>query len=343
MRGATCATCTDRRSSTFAFDRQRSLGSDGRRGRGARRPAATALCRHLALRPAAQACARAAFPARSQSLREDRARGPAQRAGRHPGGGTRAGRADQGAAGRWRGPHRRGREGPPLRGRAWRASNGAIPIGSKSSRATRSPSTSRLSGSAWIGIVANLPYNVGTRLLLRWLERVERIESMTLMFQREVAMRITATGGRDYGGLSVRAQWLCACERLFDVSPRAFVPPPGVVSTVVRLVPRATPLAPAEPGRPRCRDSRGILSAQEDAAPRASRPHPGASGAASERWHLARSAGRDAFGRRVLRAGPRLGGDAARLRAVSRNCQRLRQRLSHPPMPRCARERRRDG
>ena len=99
-----------------------------------------------------------------------------------------------------------------------------------------------------IGIVANLPYNVGTRLLLRWLERVEHIESMTLMFQREVAARITATGGRDYGGLSVRAQWLCTCERLFDVSPRAFVPPPGVTSTVVRLVPRTAPLAPADPG-----------------------------------------------------------------------------------------------
>ena len=102
-------------------------------------------------------------------------------------------------------------------------------------------------GPARIGIVANLPYNVGTRLLLRWLEQVERIESMTLMFQKEVAARITAAGGKDYGGLSVRAQWLCTCERLFDVSPRAFVPPPGVLSSVVRLVPRATPLAPAEP------------------------------------------------------------------------------------------------
>ena len=102
-------------------------------------------------------------------------------------------------------------------------------------------------GSARIAIVANLPYNVGTRLLLRWLERVERIESMTLMFQKEVAQRIAATGGRDYGGLSVRAQWLCACERLFDVSPRAFVPPPAVTSAVVRLVPRDAPLAPADP------------------------------------------------------------------------------------------------
>ena len=103
-------------------------------------------------------------------------------------------------------------------------------------------------GRARIGIVANLPYNVGTRLLLRWLERVERIDSMTLMFQKEVALRITATGGRDFGGLSVRAQWLCTCERLFDVSPKAFVPPPAVVSSVVRLVPRAAPLAPAEAG-----------------------------------------------------------------------------------------------
>ena len=98
-----------------------------------------------------------------------------------------------------------------------------------------------------IGIVANLPFNVGTRLLLRWLERVERLHSMTLMFQKEVAQRITATGGRDYGGLSVRVQWLCTCERLFHVSPRAFVPPPAVTSTVVRLVPRSAPLAPAEP------------------------------------------------------------------------------------------------
>ena len=98
-----------------------------------------------------------------------------------------------------------------------------------------------------IGIVANLPFNVGTRLLLRWLERVEHLDSMTLMFQKEVAQRITATGGRDYGGLSVRAQWLCTCERLFDVRPRAFVPPPAVTSAVVRLVPRRAPLAPADP------------------------------------------------------------------------------------------------
>ena len=102
-------------------------------------------------------------------------------------------------------------------------------------------------GRGRFAIVANLPYNIGTRLLLRWLERVERLESMTLMFQKEVAARITATGGRNFGGLSVRAQWLCSCERLFDVTPKAFLPPPSVVSTVVRFVPRAAPLAPAEP------------------------------------------------------------------------------------------------
>ena len=102
-------------------------------------------------------------------------------------------------------------------------------------------------GRGRFAIVANLPYNIGTRLLLRWLERVERLESMTLMFQKEVAARITATGGRNFGGLSVRAQWLCSCERLFDVTPKAFLPPPSGVSTVVRLVPRAAPLAPAEP------------------------------------------------------------------------------------------------
>ena len=171
-------------------------------------------------------------------------------------------------------------------------------------------------GSARIGIVANLPYNVGTRLLLRWLEQVERIESMTLMFQKEVAVRITATGGRDYGGLSVRAQWLCTCERLFDVSPRAFVPPPGVVSIGGSPGAPRNPARAGGPRRPRCRDSRGIRPAQKDAAPRPSHPYPGAAGAASERGHLTRSAGGDALGRRILRSRPRLGGDAARLSAV---------------------------
>lgn len=97
-------------------------------------------------------------------------------------------------------------------------------------------------------IVANLPYNVATPLLFRWLGNIDAFESLTLMFQREVALRIAAKpGGRDYGRLSVAAQWLCETRLMFDVPPQAFVPPPKVTSTLVRLVPRPQPLAPADP------------------------------------------------------------------------------------------------
>jgi 16S rRNA (adenine1518-N6/adenine1519-N6)-dimethyltransferase len=95
-------------------------------------------------------------------------------------------------------------------------------------------------------IVANLPYNIGTRLLLNWLHRLEGIASMTLMFQKEVADRLTAAPGSPaYGRLSVITQWLCEARPLFDIPPRAFVPAPRVTSTVVRLAPREKPLAPA--------------------------------------------------------------------------------------------------
>jgi len=92
-------------------------------------------------------------------------------------------------------------------------------------------------------IVANLPYNVGTRLLLGWLETPERWESLTLMFQREVADRLTAdVGGKDYGRLAVLVTWLTEARRIMDLPPAAFTPPPKVSSAVVRLVPRAAPL-----------------------------------------------------------------------------------------------------
>jgi 16S rRNA (adenine1518-N6/adenine1519-N6)-dimethyltransferase len=95
-------------------------------------------------------------------------------------------------------------------------------------------------------IVANLPYNIGTRLLLGWLRDLSAIDAMTLMFQKEVAERIVAAPGTEsYGRLSVITQWLCEVDALFDIAPRAFVPPPKVTSTVVKLVPRAQPLAPA--------------------------------------------------------------------------------------------------
>jgi 16S rRNA (adenine1518-N6/adenine1519-N6)-dimethyltransferase len=96
-------------------------------------------------------------------------------------------------------------------------------------------------------IVANLPYNVATPLLLHWLDDIDAIAGMTLMFQKEVADRLTAMPrSKDYGRLSVLVQWLCEVRRLFDISPRAFTPPPKVTSTVLQITPRAQPLHPAD-------------------------------------------------------------------------------------------------
>ena len=95
-------------------------------------------------------------------------------------------------------------------------------------------------------IVANLPYNVGTELLLQWLENIDGFDSLTLMFQQEVAERLAAEpGSKAYGRLSIMTQWLCEVALAFDINPRAFTPPPKVNSTVVSLRPRARPLAPA--------------------------------------------------------------------------------------------------
>jgi len=96
-------------------------------------------------------------------------------------------------------------------------------------------------------IVANLPYNIATTLLTGWLSRIEAYESLTLMFQKEVAERLTASPrSKDYGRLSILTQWLTRPEHVFDIPPGAFYPPPKVTSTVVHLTPRATPLAPAD-------------------------------------------------------------------------------------------------
>ena len=91
-------------------------------------------------------------------------------------------------------------------------------------------------------IVANLPYNISTALLIRWLHDADSLQSMTLMFQKEVAERLVARPrNKAYGRLSVLAQHVCSVDVLFDLPPRAFVPPPKVTSSVVRLVPRAAP------------------------------------------------------------------------------------------------------
>jgi len=95
-------------------------------------------------------------------------------------------------------------------------------------------------------IVANLPYNIATLLLLGWLEDPSRFTKFTLMFQKEVALRLVATpGSSEYSRLSVMAQWRCKTKKLFDISPAAFTPPPKVTSSVVELIPY--PVDPAGP------------------------------------------------------------------------------------------------
>jgi len=89
-------------------------------------------------------------------------------------------------------------------------------------------------------IVANLPYNVSTALLVRWLHQADDVTDMVLMFQKEVVDRLVALPhSKDYGRLSVLAQHVCDVQRLFDVAPSAFVPPPKVTSSIVRLRPRS--------------------------------------------------------------------------------------------------------
>ncbi|ODT21470.1 MAG: 16S rRNA (adenine(1518)-N(6)/adenine(1519)-N(6))-dimethyltransferase [Kaistia sp. SCN 65-12] len=98
-----------------------------------------------------------------------------------------------------------------------------------------------------VRIAANLPYNIATPLLIGWLQSEPWppfYEKMTLMFQREVAERIVATPDDDaYGRLGVISGWRAEARILFDISPKAFTPPPKVVSSVVELVPRQAPLA----------------------------------------------------------------------------------------------------
>jgi 16S rRNA (adenine1518-N6/adenine1519-N6)-dimethyltransferase len=105
---------------------------------------------------------------------------------------------------------------------------------------------SRIAGGP-VRIVANLPYNIATALLVAWVSAEPWppwYDAAVLMFQREVAERIVAEPGtKSYGRLSVLVQWRCEARILFDVNPSAFVPPPKVTSSLVRIVPRAAPLA----------------------------------------------------------------------------------------------------
>jgi 16S rRNA (adenine1518-N6/adenine1519-N6)-dimethyltransferase len=97
----------------------------------------------------------------------------------------------------------------------------------------------KLSPGAPLKIVANLPYNIGTQLLIQWLHNLDHIQSMTLMFQKEVALRIVARPRTsDYGRLSILCQYLTTATKLFDLPPGAFSPPPKVKSSIVHLVPK---------------------------------------------------------------------------------------------------------
>jgi 16S rRNA (adenine1518-N6/adenine1519-N6)-dimethyltransferase len=98
-------------------------------------------------------------------------------------------------------------------------------------------------GAAPRRIVANLPYNVATPLLIGWLRRIGRFESLTLMFQKEVGDRLAAApGSAAYGRLSVIAQRQSVVKALFDVPARAFTPPPKIDSSVLRFMPRGDAL-----------------------------------------------------------------------------------------------------
>lgn len=96
-------------------------------------------------------------------------------------------------------------------------------------------------------VVANLPYNIATPLLLGWLAQAQNFTRITVLVQKEVAERLAAKpGGKTYGRLAVAAQWRASVRLLFDIGPQAFVPAPKVTSTIVELTPRARPLADAE-------------------------------------------------------------------------------------------------
>ena len=89
-------------------------------------------------------------------------------------------------------------------------------------------------------IIANLPYNIGTTLLFKWLENsITKIDSLTLLLQKEVVERIIAKQNtKDYGRISILSQYLCNVKKEFDIKPTAFIPQPKVISSVITLVPK---------------------------------------------------------------------------------------------------------
>ena len=102
-------------------------------------------------------------------------------------------------------------------------------------------------GNAPRHIISNLPYNISVPLLTGWLMEINNFNSLTLMFQKEVADRITATpGNKNYGRISVLAQLLCKIERLFDLNPNCFVPAPKIWSSVLLFQPLGNDISKAD-------------------------------------------------------------------------------------------------
>lgn len=98
-----------------------------------------------------------------------------------------------------------------------------------------------------IKIIANLPYNIGTVLIFKWLKIAPKIASMHLMLQKEVVERITAKpNDNHYGRLAVMVNFLCETKMVFSVSKTVFTPPPKVTSAIVEIIPRQKPLADVE-------------------------------------------------------------------------------------------------
>ena len=96
-------------------------------------------------------------------------------------------------------------------------------------------------------IIANLPYNIGTVLLFKWLKNCDKISSMTLMLQKEVVERIVAKpSDNHYGRLAVMVNFLCHTKLVFTVNKSVFTPPPKVTSAIVEIIPREKPLADVE-------------------------------------------------------------------------------------------------
>lgn len=138
-----------------------------------------------------------------------------------------------------------------------------------------------IGGGERIRVVGNLPYNISTPLLFRFLEQRHCIADMHFMLQKEVVDRmVSPPGSRDYGRLSVMIQYHCEAVRLFTIGPGAFNPPPKVESAFIRLIPRSEPAVEADAGifaqvvrlafgqrRKTLRNTlRGLLSGEEIAA-----------------------------------------------------------------------------